>query len=177
MFFYIGEDALSKRKNNQGFTLIELIIVIIIIGILSATALPKFINLKNDALLASMDSLVGVIESADSLIYMKAAISNTHNLSSSTITIDSTEVDLVYGYPAGTADGIVKVIENNADDWNNGDKDGDWHSRKSSISGAWIYWHGYLDEDAWTERCFIRYYQSAGEGEAPVIYTDSSGCE
>jgi type IV pilus assembly protein PilA len=44
---------LKRRKNEEGFTLIELIMVIVILGIISAVAIPKFINLGDSAKLAS----------------------------------------------------------------------------------------------------------------------------
>jgi len=91
---------LKKGKSNQGFTLIELVIVIIILGILGATAIPKFINLRSDAVLSTMDTLVGVIESADQIVYMKAAIEGVQDESSATITIDGTNIATVYGYIA-----------------------------------------------------------------------------
>lgn len=46
-------------NKQNGFTLIELVMVIIILGILSATALPKFIDLKTDAQRAAVDGVAG----------------------------------------------------------------------------------------------------------------------
>ncbi len=49
------------RKQQQGFTLIELVVIIIILGILSATALPKFTNLSEDAEKAQVKSVAAAI--------------------------------------------------------------------------------------------------------------------
>jgi MSHA pilin protein MshA len=56
-------------QEQQGFTLIELITVIIILGILSAIALPKFIDLTNEALDASVQSVAGSLGSASVINY------------------------------------------------------------------------------------------------------------
>jgi MSHA pilin protein MshA len=56
-------------KASKGFTLIELVVVIVILGILSATALPKFIDLSGDAKGAAIEGVAGAIESASAINY------------------------------------------------------------------------------------------------------------
>ena len=63
-------------NKQTGFTLIELIMVIVILGILAATALPKFVNLSSDARTAAVQALEGSMRSANSIIYAKAAVNN-----------------------------------------------------------------------------------------------------
>lgn len=50
-------------QNQKGFTLVELIVVIVILGILSATALPRFINVTNEARVAAVNGLAGGLRS------------------------------------------------------------------------------------------------------------------
>lgn len=66
-------------NKQTGFTLIELIMVIVILGILAATALPKFVNLGSDARTAAVQALEGSMRSANSIIYAKAAVQNVAN--------------------------------------------------------------------------------------------------
>ena len=59
---------------SSGFTLIELIVVIVILGILAVSAAPKFINLQSDARAATLNAMMGAVKSANSLILGKAVI-------------------------------------------------------------------------------------------------------
>lgn len=64
------------RKGQQGFTMIELIVVIVILGILAATALPKFIDMRSDAQSASVQGVAGAAASAMNLNYSGCAVMN-----------------------------------------------------------------------------------------------------
>jgi MSHA pilin protein MshA len=92
------------KKIQRGFTLIELIVVIVILGILAATALPKFADLSNDARYASLKGALGAVNSAAALAH-GAALVSASGLGSTSVTMEGTTIPLAFGYP--TVAGIL----------------------------------------------------------------------
>ncbi|WP_428776570.1 type II secretion system protein [Vibrio sp.] len=100
-------------KRQGGFTLIELVVVIVILGILAVTAAPRFLNLQNDARKSALQGLKGAMDGAAGIVYGKAAIAGVET--KATDTVDG--ISTVYGYPAATSAGIGNAVVGLNSDW------------------------------------------------------------
>ena len=100
------------KYKEAGFTLIELIVVIVILGILSATALPKFMDFGKDARVAVIKGAQGALQGANNMVYGKAALAGaTASTSATPVSIDSaTTVSTAYGYATNLSE-LIKAAQ------------------------------------------------------------------
>ncbi|OLF83652.1 MULTISPECIES: type II secretion system protein [Marinobacter] len=101
-------NQMAARK-EKGFTLIELVMVIVILGILAAFALPRFADFGGDARSASIQGLTGALKSASSIAHARQ-VANGDGLGAD-VNLDGATVTMVNGYPTADADGIVAAAD------------------------------------------------------------------
>ena len=108
-------------RSNKGFTLIELVVVIVILGILAAVAAPKFMDLQSDARISALQGLQGAVKSAVNLTYAKGVVQGTEKIkdfggsnasSGCSDGVASDKICTVYGNPAARAEGIIHALQN-----------------------------------------------------------------
>ena len=172
------------RRNNGGFTLIELIVVIVILGILAVTAAPKFVDLQSDARLATLNGMKAAINSAVSLTYGKSLVKGVEkNATGSKVSINGEEVDVCYGYPCAEAAKIQKVLDIGVFEACSGNST----SGNSTSARDWCYTGGGDSESSIKifvangyssgSKCYVEYTQPDASGKAPTVAlpTDEHG--
>ncbi|MDK9756510.1 type II secretion system GspH family protein [Vibrio sp. D173a] len=104
-------------KRQGGFTLIELVVVIVILGILAVTAAPRFLNLQDDARNATLDGLAGAIQGASGIVYGKAAIAGLESTSGEVSSgVGTGSINTIFGYPEATSSAISEIVQGVGDD-------------------------------------------------------------
>ncbi|WP_119969022.1 prepilin-type N-terminal cleavage/methylation domain-containing protein [Shewanella japonica] len=161
------------ESNNAGFTLIEMVVVIIILAVLAIIAAPKFLNLKTDASIASLDSLEAAIKSANSIIYSKLAIEGKEKLSSSSIELNGETITTSFGFISPTADNIENAIEGSFEQVNNLNAEitADWGTFEIAGILVLLFPKGYT----FTDTCYFFYLAFPGATE-PSFFANQTGC-
>ncbi|MFQ3171232.1 MAG: MSHA pilin protein MshA [Oleispira sp.] len=143
---------MRKINKQAGFTLIELIMVIVILGVLSAFALPRFADLGGDARAASLNGAGGSMKAASNIAHA-AQLAGGIAVGGS-VTLEGTVITMANGYP--TDAGIMLAAQISAPDY--------------TVTGDTVTIPGASDDTS----CSVVYTEATSTVPASVAITDSS---
>lgn len=106
---------INFSKRQSGFTIIELVMVIVILGILSAFALPRFADFGKDAREASLAGLAGAMKSAAAIAHAEQLVKGS--ALGATVTLEGQDITMVNGYPTADGAGILVAAGIDAADY------------------------------------------------------------
>lgn len=136
----------------KGFTLIELVVVMVLLGILAAYAIPKFYDFRTQANIADLNGLAGALNSANVTAHGAAL---ALNITTGTITMEGSSVSIVFGYPAATG-GITNAV---------------------NVSSAFTVAPGATSTTFTLQtNCLVTYTQATSATVPPTIVLTTTGC-
>ena len=164
----------SSRK-QYGFTLVELIIVILIIGILSALALPRFINMGSDARTAKAQSIMGAVRSASQVVRAAALVRN-QTASSGTVAVDGVSIVTNFGYPQALAagNGATGIVDAAGLDTSSNNNDGITLVGGGASGGTALTIE--VNGAATIANCSVAYTAPSAANSSPTVTLTTTGC-
>jgi MSHA pilin protein MshA len=153
-------------RRQSGFTLIELVIVIVVLGILAALAVPRFISLQREARIAVIDSLFNSVRSGSNIVYAKSAANGQSDLASASLDIDGPGpggiVNTRFGYPQATQVDVTALFDNLS---------GRYNFTGGGTGNATLV----VNVDG-IGTCAVSYSSSTAAGVSPSVTRDITGC-
>ncbi|MBT42120.1 MAG: Type II secretory pathway, pseudopilin [Idiomarina sp.] len=174
-------------RNQKGFTLIELIIVIVVLGILAVTAAPQFINFSSDARVSTVEGAKGSVKGAMDSIYARSLVDGSSGEASATVNTNGGEVSIVYGYPVAAAGGIDIAAGLDASDWTlvEGSSSGSTTATSATPAAGSVGIYpssleasdiDFTQTDEGDTSCHLLYTEATGESTKATVTSVTGGC-
>jgi MSHA pilin protein MshA len=179
------------KKQQSGFTLIELIIVIVILGLLAVTAAPKFIGIQSDAQISTLSAVKATLIGGADLVFAKSAIAgkqknatNGGTDADSQVTTPAGDVETHFGYPAGGSKMTLPILAFWANlptsDWTFVAGAGSAALTSPALASFGISPEGTTPDYQQTaekgDSCHVLYTQAVSAGATPAVAVVTGAC-
>lgn len=147
---------------QRGFTLVEIVVVIVLLGILAVVAVPRFIDLQSDARISVLEGVKSSIQGAATQIYAKSLVQGQADTAAGSVTTNLGNITTAFGYP--DANEVAGLIQLDASDifFNAA-------AATSVIVGYDIDGDGAFEPGADDAACSVTYTEAAAAGALPTV--------
>jgi len=150
---------MKKTNQQKGFTMIELVVVIVVTGVLAAVAVPKFMGVTKDARISAMDGIADALTSQLKSTYAKSMMKQEEKSATGTLQINNVSTDIKWGYPVGTSAAVGNLLDLGTE-----------YAISSTGGAATVQYSTAL------ANCKVVYTEASSSSVTHTVVTDTSGC-
>lgn len=156
----------NMKNAARGFTLIELVIVMVILGLLAAVVVPRYVNLAGDARAAKINGAAGSARSAAAIVH-GVALARTLGNGAANVNMEGATVTIINGYPTADTAGILAAAQINT-------ADGFTVSGGAAAAGSTVTVQA--TGAVTPAQCQFTYQNPAAAGDAPTVTVTVTDC-